>query len=51
MQMIQANNGSSQSGSFDSNDKEYLLTTGQFLSSAEDVENLVVGTCKICRFT
>jgi multidrug efflux pump subunit AcrB len=44
MQMIQANNGSSQSGSFDSNDTEYLLTTGQFLSSAEDVENLVVGT-------
>ncbi len=44
MQMIQANNGSSQSGSFDSNDQEYLLTTGQFLNSAEDVENLVVGT-------
>ncbi len=31
MQMIQANNGSSQSGSFDANDTEYLLTTGQFL--------------------
>lgn len=44
MQMTQANNGSSQSGSFDSNDQEYLLTTGQFLNSAEDVENLVVGT-------
>ena len=44
MQMIQANNGSSQSGTFDSNDTQYLLTTGQFLSSAEDVENLVVGT-------
>ena len=44
MQMIQANNGSSQSGNFDSNDTQYLLTTGQFLSSAEDVENLVVGT-------
>ncbi len=43
MQMIQANNGSSQSGSFVANDKEYLLTTGQFLSSAEDIENLVVG--------
>jgi multidrug efflux pump subunit AcrB len=43
MQMIQANNGSSQSGSFVSNDKEYLLTTGQFLSTSEDVENLVVG--------
>lgn len=44
MQMIQANNGSSQSGKFDANDTEYLLTTGQFLNSAEDVENLVVGT-------
>ncbi|MDE5518686.1 efflux RND transporter permease subunit [Elizabethkingia meningoseptica] len=44
MQMIQANNGSSQSGTFDSNDTEYLLTTGQFLNSAEDVENLVIGT-------
>ncbi len=44
MQMIQANNGSSQSGSFNSNDTEYLLKTGQFLNSAEDVENLVVGT-------
>jgi len=43
MQMIQANNGSSQSGSFVNNDKEYLVTTGQFLTSAEDVENLVVG--------
>ena len=44
MQMIQANNGSSQSGRFDSGDTEYLLTTGQFLNSAEDVENLVIGT-------
>ena len=43
MQMIQANNGSSQSGSFVNNDKEYLVTTGQFLTSSEDVENLVVG--------
>ncbi len=44
MQMIQANNGSSQSGKFDSGDKEFMLTTGQFLNSQEDVENLVVGT-------
>ncbi|EKT3965159.1 efflux RND transporter permease subunit [Flavobacterium psychrophilum] len=43
MQMIQANNGSSQSGSFVNNDQEYLVTTGQFLKSSEDVENLVVG--------
>ena len=43
MQMIQANNGSSQSGSFVNNDQEYLITTGQFLKSSDDVENLVVG--------
>ncbi|CAM2764656.1 Multidrug efflux pump subunit AcrB [Flavobacterium succinicans] len=46
MQMIQANNGSSQSGSFVENDEEFLVTTGQFLSNAEDVENLVVGINK-----
>ncbi|HEX9152033.1 MAG TPA: efflux RND transporter permease subunit, partial [Flavobacterium sp.] len=46
MQMIQANNQSSQSGSFVQNDQEYLITTGQFLSNAEDVENLVVGLNK-----
>lgn len=44
MQMIQANNTSSQSGSFVSNDQEYLVTTGEFLNSAEDVGNLVIGT-------
>jgi len=43
MQMIQANNSSSQSGSFINNDTEYLITTGRFLETAEDVENLVVG--------
>jgi len=43
MQMIQANNSSSQSGSFVLNDQEYLITTGKFLTSSEDVENLVVG--------
>ena len=43
MQMIQANNGSSQSGAFVQNDTEYLVTTGKFLSTSEDVENLVVG--------
>jgi len=46
MQMIQANNGSSQSGSFVNNDQEYLITTGQFLSSSEEVESLVVGINK-----
>tara|TARA_R110000868_G_scaffold196650_1_gene442623 strand:- start:2009 stop:5239 length:3231 start_codon:yes stop_codon:yes gene_type:complete len=43
MQMVQANNSSSQSGSFVTNDTEYLITTGRFLETAEDVENLVVG--------
>lgn len=43
MQMIQANNGSSQSGAFVENDQEYLLKTGQFLENSDDVENLVVG--------
>lgn len=46
MGMIQANNGSSQSGSFVKSDQEYLVTTGKFLSSAEDVESLVVGVNK-----
>jgi multidrug efflux pump subunit AcrB len=42
-QMIQANNSSSQSGSFVNHDKEYLVTTGQFLKTPEDVGRLVVG--------
>jgi multidrug efflux pump subunit AcrB len=46
MHMIQANNQQAQSGSFIKNDIEYLLTTGKFLSSVEDVENLVVGVHK-----
>ncbi|NHN26285.1 efflux RND transporter permease subunit [Flavobacterium jejuense] len=43
LQMIQANNGSAQSGSFVQNDTEYLVTTGKFLTTSEDVENLVIG--------
>lgn len=43
MQMVKANNASSQSGKFVQQDEEFLLTTGKFLTSAEDVENLVVG--------
>ncbi len=43
MQIIQANNASSQSGSFSNNDQEFLLSTGQFLTNSEDVENLVIG--------
>lgn len=43
MQLIKANNSSSQSGSFIKGDEEFLITTGKFLTSKEDVENLVVG--------
>ena len=43
LQMIQANNGSAQSGSFVQNDTEYLVTTGKFLTTSEDVANLVIG--------
>ena len=43
MQLMKASNSSSQSGKFVNNDREYLLTTGKFLSSVEDIENLVVG--------
>lgn len=46
MQMIQANNGSSQSGAFVANDQEFLVTSGKFLNTADDVENLVVGVNK-----
>jgi len=42
-QKIQANNQQLTSGSFDSNNTEYLVNTGNFLSNVEDVENLVVG--------
>ncbi len=46
MQMIKASNSSSQSGSFVVSDQEYLLKTGNFLSSAEDVGSIVVGVNK-----
>ena len=42
-EMIKANNQQLSSGSFDKNDTEYLVTTGNFLKTAQDVENLVVG--------
>ena len=42
-EMIKANNQQMSSGSFDKNDTEFLVTTGNFLKSATDVENLVVG--------
>ncbi len=42
-QTIQASNQQLNSGSFDRNDNEFLVATGKFLSSSQDVENLVVG--------
>lgn len=42
-EMINANNNQLSSGSFDKNDTEFLVTTGTFLETVKDVENLVVG--------
>ncbi len=42
-EMIKANNQQMTSGSFDKNDTEFIVRTGNFLKSATDVENLVVG--------
>jgi multidrug efflux pump subunit AcrB len=42
-QKIQANNQQLTSGSFDANNTEYLVNTGNFIQTVEDVENLVVG--------
>ncbi len=42
-EMIKANNQQLTSGSFDKNDTEFFVTTGDFLKSATDVKNLVVG--------
>ncbi|SHJ05113.1 efflux RND transporter permease subunit [Pseudozobellia thermophila] len=42
-EMIKANNAQLNSGSFDKNDTEFLVNTGNFLASVADVENLVVG--------
>ena len=41
--MITANNQQMSAGSYDANDTEFLVTTGKFLESTEDVKNLVVG--------
>lgn len=40
---IKANNQQLSSGSFDRKDSEILVSTGSFLESAQDVENLIVG--------
>ncbi len=42
-QQIQASNQQFSSGSFNQNNNEYLVTTGKFLETSEDVSNLVVG--------
>ncbi|RED47391.1 efflux RND transporter permease subunit [Seonamhaeicola aphaedonensis] len=41
--MIQTNNQQLSSGKFNRADTEFLVTTGRFLETIEDVENLVVG--------
>jgi multidrug efflux pump subunit AcrB len=43
-QMIQANNQQMDAGNFLSNDTEFHISTGNFLESKEDLENLIVGT-------
>lgn len=42
-EQIKAADAQMASGSFDRGDAEYLVRTGRFLQTAEDVENLVVG--------
>ena len=43
-QMIQANNQQMDAGNFLSNDTEFHISTGNFLETKEDLENLIVGT-------
>jgi len=45
-QMIQTNNQQVSAGSFDRKDQEFLVKTGNFLKTTDDVENLVVGVHK-----
>lgn len=40
---IKASNQQLSSGTFDRNDTEFLVSTGSFLQTPEDVENLIVG--------
>jgi len=42
-QMIQANNQQMSAGNFSKNDTEFLVSTGNFLETVDDVENLIVG--------
>ncbi len=43
MMQVQGANKQSAAGSFNYNDKEYLVETGNFLENVEDVEKLVIG--------
>lgn len=43
-QHIKANNSQLSAGSILSNDREFLITTGKFLRTKKDVENLIVGS-------
>lgn len=45
-QMIKANDQQLNGGTFDKNDIEFIVSTGRFLESVADVENLVVGVQK-----
>ncbi|UOB17595.1 efflux RND transporter permease subunit [Abyssalbus ytuae] len=45
-QLIKANNQQLNSGSFNKGDTEFLVETGRFIETVEDVENLVVGVNK-----
>ncbi len=45
-QFISANNQEYSSGTLDKNDVEYAVKAGTFLTSQEDLENLIVGTYK-----
>ncbi|VAV84952.1 Acriflavin resistance protein [hydrothermal vent metagenome] len=42
-EMIKANNQQLSAGKFNKNDTEFIVNTGKFLETVEDVENLVVG--------
>jgi multidrug efflux pump subunit AcrB len=50
-EMIKANNQQLNSGSFDRNDTEFLVKTGEFLKTKQDVEHLVVGVFQTNLFT
>ena len=45
-QKIQINNQEFSSGNIKNNDTEYVINTGNFLNSVEDVENIIVGINK-----